>query len=124
MMKTIVPAAILSLAVVSASWALPVPPSGALAPLNSTDLIQVKKGGGKHHGGKHHGGKHHGGKHHAAKHHGGKHYHRGKSYRYKYSGPWRGYHHGGRYWKHRYIVRPYNWVVLGCVNAGPFWYCP
>jgi hypothetical protein len=115
MMKSILPAALLSLAVVSASWALPVPPSGAIAPLNSTDLIQVKKGGGKHHGGKHHG-----------KHHGGKHAHHGKGYhyRYKYGHPWRGYYHGGRYWGHKYVVRPANWVVLGCVNVGPFWYCP
>jgi hypothetical protein len=33
-------------------------------------------------------------------------------------------HHHGRYWGHRYSYRPHNWQTLGCIAAGPIWYCP
>ena len=47
--------------------------------------------------------------------------HNDKHYNYKYRGR---YHYGNRYWDHRYGYRPYNWQVLGCIAAGPIWYCP
>lgn len=102
MIKPILTAAALSLAAATAAWALPVSPTTALPPLDSTDVIQV----GHYHGG-------------------GKHYN--KHYNYKHYN----YHHGGgkyyyrnRYWGHRYNYRPYNWQALGCIVVGPVWYCP
>jgi hypothetical protein len=104
MINPILTAAALSLAAATAAWALPVSPTTALPPLDSTDVIQVGHGHG--HGG-------------------GKHYN--KHYNYKHYN----YHHGGgkyyyrnRYWGHRYYYRPYNWQALGCIVVGPVWYCP
>jgi hypothetical protein len=105
MIKSILSAAALSFALVSAAWALPAAPKTELPALSHSDIIQVGKKG---HGGHHHGGKHYN-KHY--KYHGGKHY-RGR------------YYHGGRYWGRRYYYRPYNWQVWGCVAVGPIWYCP
>jgi hypothetical protein len=30
----------------------------------------------------------------------------------------------GRYWGHRYSYRPHGWQTMGCIAAGPIWYCP
>jgi hypothetical protein len=99
MIKPILSAAALSFALVSAAWALPATPKTDLPALNQTDVIQVGKKG---HGGHGHNYKHYG-----------------------YKGHYRGrYHHGGRYWGHRYSYRPYGWQTLGCVAVGPVWYCP
>ena len=102
MIKSILSAAALSLALISAAWALPAAPKADLPALNQTDVIQVGKKG----------------------HYGGKHYN--KHYNYKYRGPkhYGRYYHGGRYWGRRYYYRPYNWQALGCVVVGPVWYCP
>jgi hypothetical protein len=107
MIKSILSAAALSLALISAAWALPAAPKADLPALNQTDVIQVGKKG--HYGGKHYGGKHY-----------------NKHYNYKYRGPkhYGRYYHGGRYWGRRYYYRPYNWQALGCVVVGPVWYCP
>src|SRR6185312_11211908 len=100
MIKPILMAAALSLAAATAAWAMPIPQSASLRPLNSSDLIQVGKkggGGGKHHGGgggKHHGGgggKHHGGG--GGKHHGGGGKHHGGGGGKHHGGG--GKHHGG-----------------------------
>ena len=34
------------------------------------------------------------------------------------------YYYGGRYYGHRYYARPPGWQTLGCFAAGPVWYCP
>jgi len=44
---------------------------------------------------------------------------------YKHGGKHAGkYHWGNRHWTHRYRYRPIGWSLYGCVEAGPFWYCP
>jgi hypothetical protein len=102
MIKYALPVAVLYLAVASTAWAVP----GSTLPqlTSSNDIVQVgSKGKGKsksHKGYSHH--RHH-------DHHYGK-YHR--------------YHYHGRYWGHRYAYRPYGWQTMGCISAGPFWYCP
>jgi hypothetical protein len=104
MIKSILSAAALSFALVSAAWALPAAPKTELPALSQSDIIQVGKKGHGHYGK-------------------GKHY---KHYNYKYRGPRHAgrYYHGGRYWGRRYNYRPYGWQTLGCVAVGPIWYCP
>ena len=41
-----------------------------------------------------------------------------------YVRPYGRYAYGNRYWGHRYYYAPYNWQGIGCVAAGPVWYCP
>jgi hypothetical protein len=114
MMKSIVSAAVLSLSIISAAWALPVPSASQVPQAGASDLVLVGKKG-----------------------HGGKNWNRGRNYNKNWKhhgrnynrnwnrgGKWRGYHHRGRYWGHRYYYRPWNWNVLGCINVGPVWYCP
>ncbi len=108
MIKSIVSAAIVSLVAIAAAHALPAAPSTKLPQAAASDVVQVGK---KYHNKGHYKNR---GKWH------GKNWNRN----YKYRGPWRGHYHGGRYWKHRYVVRPYNWGPLGCINVGAFWYCP
>jgi opacity protein-like surface antigen len=125
MMKSILVAAALSFAAVSAASAATVGP--VTAPKTTavpSDLLQVKSKGHGHKGGKaHHGGGHKG----KAHHHGGN---KGKAHHYKgHKG--KAHHHGrghgnryywhGRYWN-RYYYRPYG--VTGCIYIGPFWICP
>jgi hypothetical protein len=104
MIKYALPVAALYFAAVTAAFALP---ASSLPQLTSTnDIVQVgNKGKGKGHGHKGHG---HYGYHH---HHG----HYGNYHRYNYH---------GRYWGHRYAYRPYGWQTMGCIAAGPVWYCP
>jgi hypothetical protein len=100
MIKPILAAIVLSLAVVSAALALP--PSLGSSPKVSvaTDLLQVKSNKGSNKG-----------KWHANKGHGNRY---SNAHRYK-SAP-----HG---WKN-YSYRPYRWAHRGCVVIGPVWYCP
>lgn len=111
MIKSILSAAALSFALVSAAWALPAAPKAELPALNQSDIIQVGHG---HGGGKHY--------------HGNKNYkHYNKNYNYKHYNYKHGggrYHYGNRYWGHRYNYRPYGWQTLGCIAVGPVWYCP
>jgi hypothetical protein len=103
-MRTVVlPAAILSLALVSSAWASPAPL--ATQQVTSADIVDVGyKGDKKYYKNKNwkYGNKHRYNKHKYANH----------------------YWHGGRYWGHRYNYRPYGWQTLGCVAVGPIWYCP
>ncbi len=106
MMKSILPAAVLSLTIVSAAWALPVPQASQLTQPGSSDVIQVGHGHG----------------------HGGKNWNKNyKNYNYKHYNHYNykgRYNYGGRYWGHRYNYRPYGWQTLGCIAVGPLWYCP
>jgi hypothetical protein len=103
MIKYALPVAVLYFAVASAAVALP---GSTLPQLNNpNDIVQVGskgKGKGKSHKGHSHSGHHHGNYH--------RNYHK--------------YHYHGRYWGHRYSYRPHNWQTLGCIAAGPIWYCP
>jgi hypothetical protein len=101
MKKVVLPAVIVSLALLSAAWASPTPLS--TQQVKSPDIIDVGyKGDKKYYKNKNwkYGNKH---------------------YKNKYGGH---YWHGGRYWGHRYNYRPYGWQTLGCVAVGPIWYCP
>jgi hypothetical protein len=95
---------------VSAAVALP---GSTLPQLTSpNDIVQVgSKGKGKGHGKGHKGHSH------------SNHHHHGNYHRY-YHRNYHKYHYHGRYWGHRYSYRPYNWQTLGCIAAGPIWYCP
>ncbi len=100
MIKTVPVAAALSLIVFSGAWALPASPTMQPLSVASTDLVQIKN---KWYSGKKN-----------------KHY---KKYNRNYNHYGR-YHYRNKYWKHRYSSRPYNWQTLGCIAAGPIWYCP
>jgi hypothetical protein len=111
MIKYVLPGAVLYLTVATTAWAMP---SSTLPQLTSpNDIVQVgSKGKGK---GKSHKGHSHnkGNSHHYNNNH--HHHHYGDYHRYNYH---------GRYWGHRYSYRPNNWQTLGCIAAGPIWYCP
>ena len=97
-MRWILPATILCSLVISTAWALPIPPTPQVNQVSATNLTQV---GEK------------------------KYYKKDKQY-YKaekkhYN---KKYHHGGKYYGHSYSYRPRGWQALGCVAAGPVWYCP
>jgi hypothetical protein len=99
MIRSILPAAIVSSLVISAAWAAPILP---LSQVNQfSNLAQVGYYDKK--------------------------YYKNKKY-YKHQGyygkPYKKYYHGGRYWGHRYSYRPSGWQTLGCVAVGPVWYCP
>jgi hypothetical protein len=105
MIKPILAAIVLSLAVVSAALALPPNPGNSPKISVSTDLLQVKSSKG-YKGGGYKSGKWHGGK--------------GHGHRYADSHRYKSVPHG---WKH-YNYRPYRWEHRGCVIIGPVWYCP
>src|SRR5262245_54265518 len=104
MRRVVLPAVILSLALVSAAWASPA--LLTTQKVKSTDIVNVGYKGDK-------------------KYYKNKNWKYGNKYhynnKYKYSDR---YWHGGRYWGHRYNYRPYGWQTLGCVAVGPLWYCP
>jgi hypothetical protein len=121
MMKSILPAAIVSLLVVSAAWALPVSSTTQLPPLSANGVIQVKNDG---HNNKNYNHKNYNNKNYNYnnKNYNNKHYNNNyKHYNYNNGGK---YYYHNRYWGHRYYARPYNWQTLGCIVVGPVWYCP
>ena len=105
MRSVVLPAAILSLTLVSAAWASPA--LLTTQQVKSPDIVKVgdykkyNKNYNKNKNWKY-----------------GNKYYKNK---YKYDGR---YWHGGKYWGHRYNYRPYGWQTLGCVAVGPLWYCP
>jgi hypothetical protein len=106
MKRVVLTATVLSLALVSAVWAAPLPSS--TQQLRSSDIVDVDyKGDKKYYKNKNW----------------NKNWKYGNKYHHKnrYAGR---YWHGGRYWGHRYSYRPYGWQTLGCVAVGPIWYCP
>jgi hypothetical protein len=104
MRRVVLPAAFLSLALVTSAWASPVPLT--TQQVESRDIVEVGyKGDKKYYKNKN------------WKKYGNKYHHN----KYKYADR---YWHGGRYWGHRYNYRPYGWQTLGCVAVGPIWYCP
>ena len=105
MIRSILPATLVSLLLISAAWAAPISPTSQVSQFNSTNLAQVGYYDKKYYKNKNY-----------YKHHG----YYGNPYKYKN----RNYYHGGRYWGHRYSYRPYGWQTLGCVAVGPVWYCP
>jgi hypothetical protein len=102
MFKYALPVAAIYLTAVSTAFALP---SSSLPKLTSPDdIVQVgSKSKGKSHKGHSHKG-------HSSSHH---HHH------HNYHGR---YHYHGKYYGHRYSYRPRG--AMGCVMAGPVWYCP
>jgi hypothetical protein len=101
MIKSILPASVLSLMMLSAACA------GSIAPkidLPTLGLVQVKD------------------------YYNNKHYKQNYNYKhYNYNNNYKHYgryHYGNRYWSHRYYSRPYNWDTIGCIVVGPVWYCP
>jgi ABC-type Zn2+ transport system substrate-binding protein/surface adhesin len=101
MIKPILTAAALSFAAATAASALPVSQTTSLRSLNFSDMIQVgDKNKSKNKNNHNHNHDNHNDNHN------------------------HGYYHGGRYYGHQYVVRPYNWQALGCVVVGPVWYCP
>jgi hypothetical protein len=100
MKKYVLPVAVLYLSAVSAAWALP---SSTLPQLTSpTDIVQVGSNKGKSHKGHSHNNHHHNNNHHHSEHH--------------------HYHYHGHDYGHRYSYQPRG--AIGCVMAGPVWYCP
>ena len=102
MIKSILPATFLSSLLISTAWALPIPPTPEVNQASATNLTQV--GEKKYYKSEK--------KYYRAE---KKHYQAEKKYYQKY-------HHGGKYWGHRYSYRPRG--AIGCVAAGPVWYCP
>jgi hypothetical protein len=109
MIRSILPAIILSSLVVSTAWALPGPSTPQVNQAGATNLIQIgEKNSYK------------------------KQYYKAKKEKQYYKKQYykaekkhyKNYYHGGRYWGHRYSYRPYGWQTLGCVAVGPVWYCP
>ena len=102
MIKSILPATFLSSLLISTAWALPIPPTPEVNQASATNLTQV--GEKKYYKSEK--------KYYKAE---KKHYQAEKKHYQKY-------HHGGKYWGHRYSYRPRG--AIGCVAAGPVWYCP
>jgi hypothetical protein len=98
MHKYVLPVTVLYLSAITGAWAIP---ASTLPQLTSpNDLVQVgskDKGKGKSHS---HNNNHH-------------HHHYSEHHHYNY--------HGHDY-GHRYSYRPRG--AIGCVMAGPVWYCP
>jgi hypothetical protein len=110
MRRMVLPAAALSLALVSMAWASPAPLTNQQ--VRSPDIVDVGYKGDKKYN-KNQNWKY-GNK--------NKNWKYGNKYHHKnYAGH---YWHGGKYWGHRYTYRPYGWQTLGCVAVGPIWYCP
>ena len=97
MLKAALFGAVLSTAAISAAWALPSNPATGLTETAASNLIEVGRRDGWRRG-----------------------HWRHRNWRH-HRGHWRGWHHGGRYWRHRYYYRPRHW--WGCINVGPVWYC-
>jgi hypothetical protein len=98
MTRYTLPIAALYLTAVTTAWALP---RSTLPQLTSpSDLVEVSSKGKSHKGHSHDNRHHH-------------HHHYSEHHHYSY--------HGHDY-GHRYSYRPHN--VMGCVAAGPVWYCP
>jgi hypothetical protein len=104
--RSILPATILSSLVISAAWAAPISPNLQVNQFSSTNLAQVGYYDKNYYKNKKY-----------YKHHGYNYYDKPR-----YGGP--RYYRGGRYWGHRYSYRPPGWQTLGCVAVGPVWYCP
>lgn len=100
MIRSIMPATILSSLVISTAWAVPVSSTSPAHQSAATNIINV-----------------------------GYYYKNQKKY-YKAEKKYYNkhydnkYYYGGRYWGHRYYARPPGWQALGCFAAGPVWYCP
>jgi|RhiMethySRZTD1v2_1073278.scaffolds.fasta_scaffold36291_4 hypothetical protein len=108
MKKYVLPVAVLYLSAITAAWAI----SGSTLPqlTSPNDIVQVgSKGKGKSKSHKGHSHKGHSHKKYSHHHH-GHHYHHGR------------YHYHGKYYGHRYAYRPRS--IVGCIAAGPVWYCP
>ena len=105
MIRSILPATLLSSLVISGVWAAPISPS-PVNEFSSSNLVHVGYYDKKYYKNKKY-----------YKHHG---YYNDKPRYHKGSR----YYHGGRYWGHRYYARPSGWQTLGCVAVGPAWYCP
>ena len=91
---------------VVASSVRPGHPGSLPLPASPNDIVQVgSKSKGKSHKGHSHKGHSHGSHHH----------HHHYSHNHKY-------HYHGHYYGHRYSYRPRG--AMGCVQAGPIWYCP
>jgi len=103
MIRHVLLAASLSLALVSVGSAAPLSPSPQLKQAATSDLVQVKR----YYRGRYY--------------RGGRYWNRG--YRGHYWARGR-YYRGGRYWGRRFSYRPYYWRSWGCIKAGPVWYCP
>ena len=102
MIKQILTAAALSFAAATAASALPVSQTTSLRPLNFSGLVQVgEKNKNKNNNNNNN--------------------HNHDNHNHNHNN---GYYHGGHYYGHQYVVRPYNWQALGCVVVGPVWYCP
>ena len=98
MIRYILPGALLCAVVASTAWALPAPTLPQLT--SPSDVVQVSsKNKGKSHKGHSHNTNHH---YHSHNHH--------------------KYHYHGHSYDHRYAYRPRG--AMGCVMAGPVWYCP
>ena len=101
MIRHVLLAASVSLALASAGSAAPLSPSPQLKQAATSDLVQVKKYKGKNWN---------------------KHYKHWNDWDHRhYKGRYR---YGGRYWGRRYYSRPYYWRSWGCIQVGPVWYCP
>ena len=98
MIKSILPATILSLLLASSAW--------AIAPSIKTESSSTVVPAGYNHG------------------HYNKGYYKHRNYNYAHKNYRGRYHYANRYWGHRYYVRPYNWQTIGCIAVGPVWYCP
>jgi hypothetical protein len=100
MTRTLLSVLVLSLFSFTAAGAVPLLKSPQAGPASVIEVGSKSKS---------HSGKHKGHNRHAYKHGG------------KYAGK---YHYGNRNWSYRYRYRPLGWNLYGCVEAGPFWYCP
>jgi hypothetical protein len=103
MKRMILPVLVISLFGITAAGAYPTPRTEQAT---SSALVEQVGHKGKGHSGKGH--HHHG-------------HNKYKSHNYKYGGK---YHYGNRNWTYRYRYRPIGWAAWGCIQAGPFWYCP
>jgi hypothetical protein len=101
MKKYVLPVAVLYLSAVSAAWAIP--GSTLPQPTSPNDIVQV---GSKD-------------KNKSYKSHETHHHHYSRDYDRDYD---RGYEYHGHHYDHRYSYRPRG--AMGCVMAGPVWYCP
>jgi hypothetical protein len=104
--RSVLPATILSSLVISAALAAPISPNVQVNQFSSNNLDLVGYYNKNYYNNKKY-----------YKHHG----YNDKPRYYKGGGP---YYYGGRHYGHRYYARPSGWQTLGCFAAGPVWYCP
>jgi hypothetical protein len=100
MIKYVLPVAAIYLTAVTTAFAFP----GSTLPhfTSPNDIVQVGSNKGKSHKGHYHNNHHNHNNHHYTEHH--------------------HYHYHGHDYDHRYSYRPRG--AMGCVQAGPVWYCP